>query len=213
VAHSRWTATWCTVRWSRPACYAGGDRPHEVPMPQPPSVHELDDEQRDLLARLCAGPRAGFLAGYVPPSGGWPLPGPFGPMLLSPAVGGALQELGAALRYRSRLPDPVRELAIVATAGACGSAYELDHHLPLARAAGLPSEVLDEVAGGGTDLADPVLGAVATLVRSLVRTGRPDADALGAVEDAVGAEAGFELVVLVGYYRTLAAVLAVYAID
>lgn len=181
-------------------------------MPRPPSLDDLDDEQRSLVEKLASGPRASFLAEYVPAPGGWPLPGPFGPMLLSPTVGEALQELGASLRYRSRLPDAIRELAIVATAVACQSRYELDHHLPLARAAGLAPDVLDRVLAGGTDLGDPVLSAVAALVGSLVRSGAPSTAGLVAAEEALGEGATFELVVVAGYYRTLATILAAYAI-
>ncbi len=181
-------------------------------MPRPPSLDDLDDEQRSLLEKLVSGPRAGFLAEYVPPAGGWPLPGPFGPMLLSPTVGEALQDLGAALRYRSQLPEAVRELAIVTAAVACQSGYELDHHLPLARAAGLAPEVLDRVLAGGADLGDPALSAVAALVGSLVRSGAPSPAGLAAAEGALGAAATFELVVVAGYYRTLATILAAYAI-
>ena len=182
-------------------------------MPRPPTVDDLDDHQRALLEQLRRGPRADFLAGYEPSPGGWPLPGPFGPMLLSPTVGGALQELGAALRYRSRIPDPVRELAIVTTAVACRSRYELDHHLPLAQAAGVPPEVLAEVVADGAGAIDPGLGAVVALAQSLARTGTADANALAAVEESLGAETAFELVVLVGYYRMLATILSAYAID
>lgn len=123
-----------------------------VPQPHPLPEGDLSEEQRRLLSILTSGPRAELLAAERSPAG-WALPGPFGPMLLSPTVGDPLQELGAAIRYRGGLDAASRELAIVATAFACGCRYELDHHLPLARAAGVPEEALAATAaamlGGG----------------------------------------------------------------
>lgn len=134
------------------------------------SMADLTAEQRQLYDALRRGPR--WPAGtdrarpepgtpLGPPHGKepqadpgdhgsaearWPLPGPFGPMLLSPVVGMALQELGVALRFRGSLPESLRELATVAVATACGSGYELERHLPLARRAGVDEETLAWVA-------------------------------------------------------------------
>lgn len=177
------------------------------------SADDLDPLQRELREQLVSGPRAGFLAGYVPEPGDWPLPGPFGPMLLSPAVGGALQELGAALRYRSDLPADVREIAVVATAAGCDSTYELEHHVPLAREAGVPEGVIGQVLAGGTAIEDRRLGAAVALSRSLVLGASPDVLALRTLEEDLGAAATFELLVVAGYYRLLATVLAAYEIS
>jgi 4-carboxymuconolactone decarboxylase len=178
---------------------------------RPLSVEELNTEQRRLLAKLRSGARSGFLASFEGAPGEWALPGPFGPMLLAPAVGDPLQALGEAIRYRGCLPDEVRELAIVATASASGSTYELEHHLPLARAAGLPEEVLN-AAMQGNELPDPLLAAVSRVSRSLAETGRADPASLDLIGTRLGAPALFELVVLSGYYRLLANVLSVYGI-
>jgi 4-carboxymuconolactone decarboxylase len=55
----------------------------------------LDPEARAVYRRITAGPRG---ASAVDADGR--LVGPFNAMLLSPALGGPLQELGAAVRYR-----------------------------------------------------------------------------------------------------------------
>lgn len=176
------------------------------------SVDELDADQRQLLVDLVSGPRADLLASHQAAPGDWALPGPFGPMLLAPTVGGSLQELGAVLRFQGALPEHVRELAIVTTAATCRSSFELDHHLPLARAAGLEQELLAAVASGD-DIPDRLLGAVVGISRALAVSGRPDAALVDLVETELGPAATFELVVLAGYYRLLATVLALYAID
>ncbi len=183
-------------------------------MPEPLAAETLDDEQRRLLLALTAGPRAGFLASERSP-GGWPLPGPFGPMLLGPAVSHPLQELGLAVRYRGRLSDARRELAIVATAAACHAPYELDHHMPLARAAGVPEELLAAAMdpdgtrhdGSGID------GAIVEACRRLARDGELGAALVAELEGELGRAETFELLVLAGYYRLLATVLSAYGID
>ncbi|HEY0949418.1 MAG TPA: hypothetical protein VGD85_04425, partial [Nocardioides sp.] len=48
--------------------------------------------------------------------------------LLSPAVGDALQRLGAAVRYRTALPDRAREMAILLVAARWDSAFEREAH-------------------------------------------------------------------------------------
>lgn len=179
-------------------------------MPDPLTLATLDAEQRQLLAILTSGPRASFL-GERPPDG-WALPGPFGPMLLAPGVGNPLQALGAALRYGGALPDVTRELAIVATAAACGSRYELEHHLPLAREAGVPEELL-EIAVADRDGGPHDGAAVVLACRQLARTGTVDLALFSTLEEELGQRQAFELLVLVGYYRILATVLAVYKID
>jgi 4-carboxymuconolactone decarboxylase len=179
--------------------------------PRPLSEDELNSGQRQLLAKLTSGARSGFLASAEPAPGGWALPGPFGPMLLAPAVGDPLQALGAVLRFGGHIPDDVRELAIVVTAAACESAYELEHHLPLARAAGIADDALRSVTRGA-DLDDPLLTAVAAVSRSLAVRGTADPASLDVIEARLGAEGVFELIVLAGYYRLLATVMSAYGI-
>ncbi len=184
-------------------------------MPKPLAEATLDNEQRRLLEAIAGGPRASFLADERSPDG-WALPGPFGPMLLAPGVGDPLQALGAALRFRGRLDDATRELVIVATAAACGSRYELDHHLPLARAAGVPDAVLDTVVDDAETESLGEIGDVGTAVvracRELVATGMVDRARVTSLEAGLGRAEAFELLVLVGYYRLLATVIAAYGI-
>lgn len=176
------------------------------------SVDDLSAEQRKLLATLTNGVRANFLDAAQGTAGTWALPGPFGPMLLAPNIGDPLQFLGAAIRYSGRLPDDVRELAIVAAASACRSVYELEHHLPLARAAGISDDLL-EAARLGAKSADPLFDAVVSTSWSLTVDGAAKRGALDVLESRLGDAAVFELVVLVGYYRTLAMVMSVFGIE
>ena len=63
------------------------------------------------------------------------LVGPFGIMLHAPALGGPLQDLGAAIRYRTSLSAQVREIAILSIAAATDSAFERYAHERVGRAA------------------------------------------------------------------------------
>jgi 4-carboxymuconolactone decarboxylase len=58
-------------------------------------------------------------------------------MAHAPAMLRAYSGLATALRYEARTPRALRELAILRTAQLIGSEYELAHHVPMARAAGV----------------------------------------------------------------------------
>ena len=135
-------------------------------------------------------------------------------MLLSPAIGAPLQELGAAIRYRSTLPPRVREAAILLVAASEGSSIEWSAHHPLALAAGLTEAELAEIRAGrtpvGTTPAEDALLATAML---LVQGGLIDDAQYGRLAAPAGEKALFELCALVGYYRTLALVMRLFAID
>jgi 4-carboxymuconolactone decarboxylase len=125
-----------------------------------------------------------------------------------PLVGG---ELGSALRYGTGLSDRVREVAILAVAAATGSAFELHAHTRVGRAAGLSEAELDALAARAFTSTDPAEQAAYDLCRRLLED-RPrltDAEYADLVE-ALGTRTLTELVVLVGYYRTLAQLLDVF---
>src|SRR5260370_34388340 len=101
------------------------------------SSDEMTAEQvsvyREILSgRRGQGPRAVLLS-----SGAGGLAGPFNAMLYAPAVGHALQELGAAIRFRTHLSPRIREMAILVVAQAWDSEYERASHKPIGRRGGL----------------------------------------------------------------------------
>ena len=178
-----------------------------------PAPGELDPDQRALYDEITGGPRASGpqLFELVDRTGR--LNGPFGIMLHSPAVGGALQSVGAAVRYRSVLSDRVREIAILAVAAHWDSEFERYSHVPLARHAGLTeAEVAGVLAGEDVPLEEPAERAVLRVVQALLRTSDLTDEEYAAGRDAIGEQGLVELTTLVGYYATLALQLRVFRV-
>ena len=98
---------------------------------------DLDEDQRELYAAIAGGPRAQGpqLFRLTDADGG--LEGPFNAFLLQPSLGLPLQELGAAVRYRTTLSDRAREIAILVVATAHDSAFERYAHEAVGRHVGL----------------------------------------------------------------------------
>ena len=172
---------------------------------------QLSLEQRALYDEITGGPRRGGAFDLVDDNGA--LVGPFGGFLLSPAVGQALQGVGAAVRYRSRLPDRLRELAILAVAQHHASAFERHAHEAVGRAAGLSEQVLSALAAG-TDpaLEDPAEIAGLRFTRALLRGDVTDEE-WSDIVPVLTLPLAYDLIVLVGYYSTLALQMRVLRVD
>ena len=175
---------------------------------------ELDADQRALYDEITGGPRSAGpqLFQIVDEQGR--LNGPFGIMLHSPAVGGALQAVGAAVRYRSVLPDRVREAAILAVAAHWDSDFERYAHVPLALHVGLTeAEVAAVLAGQDVSFEDPAERVALQVVRGLLRRSDLSDEEYAAGGAALGEQGLVELTALVGYYATLALQLRVFRVE
>ncbi len=175
-----------------------------------PLPDELDDERRQLHSLIADGPRRA--QARVPlVDGDGRLLGPFGPMLLSPRIGAAVQSVGAALRFDTDLPPRLRELAVLTVAASVGSAFEWAAHEGAALDAGAEVEHLQDLLDGrlptGLEPAELVgLRVVQALLAGHTLDDELYAGALGAL-----GEPGLAAVVwLVGYYEMLATALAVF---
>jgi 4-carboxymuconolactone decarboxylase len=174
---------------------------------------QLDPEQRALRDAIVGGPRAAGPQSFELVDAHGRLNGPFGVMLHSPAVGGALQELGTAIRYRSVLTDRLREVAILAVAAAWSSDFEQYAHEPLGRRVGLTDEQIDGLAAGEQiALDDPAEALGLRLVRALLTSGDVSDEEYAQGRRVLGDQALVELTALVGYYATLALQLRVFRV-
>jgi 4-carboxymuconolactone decarboxylase len=109
---------------------------------------DLTPAQLELYRAITAGPRRN--RAFALTDGDGVLQGPFGGFLLAPAIGDALQRLGAAIRYGTRMTARVRELAILAVAEHHDSAFERYAHEAVGRAAGLSEAELAARRGGSS---------------------------------------------------------------
>lgn len=175
---------------------------------------ELDAAQRDLRERIVGGPRGSGPQHFPLVREDGSLTGPFGVMLHEPALGTPLQELGSAIRYATSLSARTREIAILAVAAATGSAFEAYAHERVGRAVGLTEDELAALADGSFTSTDPHERAAHAFCRRLLDDGGPatrlDDHTYASYAAALGTTTVTELVVLVGYYRTLAQLLDVF---
>ena len=136
------------------------------------SSDEMTTEQVDLYREILSGPRGQGPRAVLLSSGAGGLAGPFNAMLYAPPVGHALQELGAAIRFRTELAPRIREMAILVVAQAWDSAYERDSHELLGRDAGLTDAEIEALrAGADPGFADKQEQVAYSVVRALACPG------------------------------------------
>lgn len=178
---------------------------------EPLRPETLDTEQAALYDQIVGGPRAQGPQHFALTDAGGALRGPFNALLLSPGLGGAYQEVGAAVRYRTSLPPRVREIAILVVAAQWSSAFEREAHESIGRSVGLTDEEIEVLrAGAIPELADPQERACAELARAMAVQQDVDDAAWEAWGGQVGPQTVFELAGLVGYYAALALQMRVF---
>jgi 4-carboxymuconolactone decarboxylase len=166
----------------------------------PDPSDRLSPAGKELLARL--GEKRG------------PVDGMYRTMLLNPELTEAVSALGTYLRFgSSALSDRDRELVILRVARVTGAAYEWVKHEPKAREAGVNEEILDAMRRGkapaGLEPTERSLVEAADLV--LKREALPE-PLQATLVAGIGEAALLELVVLVGFYATIAGFIAAFEI-
>lgn len=177
----------------------------------PFDIAALSAEQRAVYDAIVDGPRAASSPFGLTDADGQ-LVGPFAAMLLSPAVGAALQQLGTTVRYRTAFSDRAREIAILLVAHHEGSGFEIYAHEAVGRHAGLSGDELAALRAARFDGFEDVECVVATTTRELVADGALSSESFTAARAALGAEGVFELTTLVGYYSMLALQMRVFGV-
>lgn len=173
----------------------------------------LDPAQKTLYDEIAGGARAQGPQHFRLIDDTGALTGPFGIMLHVPELGSSLQELGAAIRYRTSLTARIREVAILSVAAANECAFERYAHERVGRAAGLSDQELDDLASGSFTSDDPREDAAYRLCGILNVNGLPLPDeAFAGLSDELGSVAMIELCALVGYYRTLSQMLNLFEV-
>ena len=102
---------------------------------KPLAESEMSEEQRKVHGEIAAGPRAGVR-------------GPFNALLRSPELADRAQKLGEWVRFRSSIPEVLKEFAILVTARHWSAQYEWHAHHAHALKAGLDPRLAAELAQG-----------------------------------------------------------------
>lgn len=175
---------------------------------------QMSSAQRDLLAAIVGGKRGDGrdLEGYLDARGA--MRGPFNAMLHRPDLGHTVQRLGEQLRFEGRLPATCREIAILVVAARFRARYEWWAHARIALREGVPQPVIDALAAG----TEPVLETeeeriVYTYAHELMATARVSDATHERAEAALGEALLVELVLLLGYYSTVALLLNGFEVD
>jgi 4-carboxymuconolactone decarboxylase len=173
--------------------------------------HELDAPRRQLYDRITGGPRAHGPQAFERVDEHGRLHGPFNALLVSPDVGSAVQELGAAIRFKSELTPRAREIAILEVAVLRTSAFEWYAHERVGKQAGLTvAELAALREGEPAPTFSPSEALVRATVQLLVRERDLDDDQYTAIGEALGERGLMDLIALVGYYELLALSLRVW---
>lgn len=176
-------------------------------------LEQLTDQQRAIYERITGGSRSTGTPHFPLTSEDGTLNGPFGIMLHEPELGSNLERLGAAIRYRTNLSPRVREIAILQVAHAMDSEFEWWAHAKVGKAAGLTQAELDALATGTLVGQDDAERSSAAFCRILLKDEHQMThDEFTAFSAQLSPASMIELTVLVGYYRTLAQLMAVFDI-
>lgn len=142
------------------------------------------------------------------------LRGPYGVLLHHPPLCERVGALGEQLRFRSGLPGPDRELAILTVGREIEAAYEWVAHEVIARREGTRPEAIAVVLEGRSTAGLTRREAVIVdTVRALYRTRRLTQGEFDRAEVELGRRGLVELVTLAGYYGMIGAVLNAFDVD
>jgi 4-carboxymuconolactone decarboxylase len=170
--------------------------------------NDLDETQHALFDALTSGPRG---VRIVNTDGS--LLGPYNAWLYSPAIGDAAQQLGAALRFRSSLPPPLLELAIIITAREWTAQFEWWAHARLAARAGLAQEVIAAIKERRRPaFAVTEQAAIYDFCRELLDTHRVSDPVYAQAITLLGEAGVLELVSLMGYYGLISMTLNTFEV-
>lgn len=163
----------------------------------PLAESEMSDEQRKVYRDIASGPRGGVR-------------GPFNALLRSPELADRAQKLGEWVRYRSSLPDHLKELAILVTARHWSAQYEWHAHHAHALKAGLDPRLAEELAAGKrpSGMKDEE-AAVHDFCRELHERKSVSDSAYAAVVKHLGERGAVDLIGVIGYYTLVSMVLNV----
>jgi 4-carboxymuconolactone decarboxylase len=139
--------------------------------------------------------------------------GPFNPALLSPAIASSFLQLQLTEAEHTPLSERTYQVVMLTVGAVWQAAYELYAHSAVARQAGLSDDAIRALAGGGlpADLSDEE--KVAQRIARALSTGHPINESVyRETETAFGNRGVMDIVLLVGIYHTVCAMLNAFEI-
>ena len=122
-------------------------------------------------------------------------------------------QLGRAVASPECLDPRVRETVILRVAHLSNSAYELHHHIPLGRAAGLKDDELAAIASLDYRALDPLLAATARFTDEVVTALSPSDETLASLRKVASDQVVVNVVLTIGCYMAIARLAAVTGIE
>ena len=128
----------------------------------------------------------------------------FRAMLNSPEAAGYLTSMGAELRFKSAIPDDLKELAIIVVAREWNSDIEWTAHSALAAKAGVKPEIIEAIRTRKSDIAwSDDQRVVVTFVQQLMRDKHVPDEAFAAAQKLLGTRGVVDLVLTCSYYTAI----------
>jgi 4-carboxymuconolactone decarboxylase len=131
----------------------------------------------------------------------------------SPLLFAAQGQLGRAVATPEVLEPRLRETVILRVAYLSGSHYELHHHIPLGRAAGLTEAELNAIGDRDYSKLPPLFAAAARFTDEVVRQLSPADETLDALRALSSDQMVVNIVLTIGCYMSLARLAAVTGIE
>ena len=164
---------------------------------RPLAETEMSEAQREVYRDIASGPRGGVR-------------GPFNALLRSPELADRAQKLGEWVRFKSSLPERLKEFAILVTARHWNAQYEWHAHHVHALKAGLDPRLAAELALGKrpAGMKDDE-AAVHDFCKELHEKKSVSDAAYAAVVKHYGERGAVDLIGVIGYYTLVSMVLNV----
>lgn len=140
--------------------------------------------------------------------------GPFEVLMHVPEILGPMANFIDQLLLDTRVPHNLKEFAILAIARKYGAQFEWFAHEPRARNAGVTDDVIEAVRHGTRpDFTDPAEALVYEMVDEVVDNRRLGDELYARAVETLGEAAVVELVVLIGFYISIAVLLVSYDVE
>jgi 4-carboxymuconolactone decarboxylase len=136
---------------------------------------------------------------------------PYKVWIHSPTVASGMEKIGTHLNKRGSLSPREVEIGILIIARHWQADYVLQAHIREGKRVGLSDEIVTAICDGrNPPLTDPHERAVHDFARALAANAKPTDDEFAAFEKVLGRDGVAEVLVLIGYYTSVALAMKVH---